>query len=163
MKKFKIFALLISIFVLLILLGGCFEQSKVFEKDGIKITATSAFYEKDLLTLTIYLESTDKLITALKETPSTDFPISKTLRQYSEIVLLVNNLIGTQIDNYNEGGVVFDYFTYERSESGKNFKYLAITKKSSSYFYLFNFACEVKNYDKFADTFFEWAKLIEVE
>lgn len=163
MKKVKINALIISVLLLLTTLIGCLEQPKIFEKNGIRITATTAFNEIEFPNTTMCLESSNKLITALKETPTAEFHISKTLRQYSELVLQENNLVGTQIDFYNEGGIIFDFFTYEKNIDGTDFKYLGITKKSSSYFYLFNFICETKNYDRFANTFFEWVMLIVVE
>jgi hypothetical protein len=69
-------------------LAGCFgEKVKVFEKSGIKITATDAFYEKEQISMTLYLESSDKIITALKEEPSEAFPITKPLGEYTAAVL----------------------------------------------------------------------------
>ena len=164
MKKFKFFTLLTIGFVLCALaFAACAPSPKVFEKSGIKITATSDFYEKDVMTQTIYLESRDKIITGLKEAPNEAFPISKTLREYTNLTLQVNNLPEAVITPYNEDGVTFEYFTYERTVSEKDFKYLGVTKKSSAYFYLFNFACETKNFDKFKDQFLDWAALIEAE
>lgn len=144
------------------LLNGCASTpSKTFEKDGIKIIATTEFVEKDYLSLNLYLESPDKIITALRESPNIYFPITKTLRDYTNAVLTAN-MISSDITLYDENGIVFDYFTYTKTVESYNYKYLGVTKKSESYFYLFNFCCEEKNYQNFSSKFLDWAKLIEV-
>jgi len=163
MKKI-LSALIVSTLVCTaVALSACGPNEKVFEKNGIKITATTGFVEKELLSVTIYLESVDKIITGLKETPGSAFPITKSLREYTEATLTANNLSSTPINLYSENGVVFEYFIYERTASDKDFKYLGVTKKSDQFFYLFNFASENKNFDKFEQQFMDWAKLIEVE
>ena len=163
MKK-KIIYIVVAVLMLSLTfsLTACTAE-KVFEKSGIKITATSEFYEKDILSMTIYLESRDKIITGVKETPNASFPISRTLRQYTELVLNTNNMNGLEISVYDEDGITFEYFEYEKEVSGKNFKYLGVTMKSDSYFYLFNFASENSKFEGFKSQFMDWAKLIEIE
>lgn len=144
-------------------MGGCFEpKTKTFTKSGITITATDEFYEKELLSVTIYLESQTKIITGLKENKSMLSP-STTLNSYTNLVLTNNQLTGTEYTEFDEDDIRFNYFIYEREVSGKSFKYLAVTKEGADNFYLFNFACESKNYQKFEQDFMKWAKLLIVE
>ncbi|MDR3216362.1 MAG: hypothetical protein LBT55_02950 [Clostridiaceae bacterium] len=171
MKKFLSIVLVAATAVMIaVFASGCSllgnlgkAEKKVFEKAGIKLTLTDEFYEKDILTYTIYLESTDKAVIALKEEPNAMFPISTELRAYTESVLSVNMLTTPILTSSTEEGVLlFEYFIYEKIVSGKDFTYLAITKKSETAFYLIQFTCETKNFADFKGQFLDWAKLVEV-
>jgi hypothetical protein len=133
-----------------------------WEKDGMTIWADSSFYEKETMQFNIYLESKDKIISGLREIPTEAFPISTALRGYTEAVLQMNNLSSAEINTFDEDGVTFEWFVYERESAGKMFKYFGVTKKGTA-FYLFNFASESKNFDAFQDKFLDWAKQIVVE
>jgi len=145
----------------LIFLAGC-SQSQTFKSgDGlITITAAKEFKQVDDARFNICLESKDKIITGIKEAPGPSFPAASSLRDYT--LLVKSGRESSEISLYDKGGVVFDYFDYEFSTDGKAFKYLAVTKKSDTSFYLFNFGCEKKNFDKFEKQFMDWAKTIEV-
>lgn len=164
MKKFgKIMLVVLILALSMSVLAACGgAKKKTFEKAGIKITLTNAFYEKDVLTQTMYLESRDSIVGILKEDANPDFPISKTLTEYTELTLLVNNLSGNEVLHYSDEAVTFDYFRYDRTVSGKDFAYMGVTMKGISAFYLFNFACEAKNYESYEQQFLTWAKTIVI-
>ena len=162
MKKNKIFTILAMIVMAgSFVLTGCFGPTeKVFEADGIKIVATSAFYEKEHISFNLYLQSNDALIAALKEEKS--LLNADDLNEYTSLIITANNLTGTTYESFDEEEIVFNHFYYEKTVSGKNFSYLAVTKEGQDYFYLFNFACEKNNYENYEETFLDWAKKLEV-
>ena len=159
-KNIKLFGLLLTV----LLIAGCSllkEPTKTYTVNGISVTMKDDFKEKDLVSVTTYLESTDAIFTALKEEfvnlESVGINRNSTLRDYAEAVAYNNNLSSSNI--IEQDGLV--YFTYTREVSGKNFYYLATVYKSDDAFWLVNFACESKNKDSFEPKFIEWAKTVE--
>lgn len=157
-RKFKALVVgMVSVLACLGLLAGC-ASDKTFETSGMQITLTSAFYEKEYVSMTAYYESRDAIVTVLKE----EFGLvdgfgNYTLSQYTDTVLSANNLSASV---QTREGKEYQYFTYERSASGKNFYYLATTHKSSDAFWLIQFACVVSDKDKYTDKFLGWADTI---
>ncbi len=156
MKK-KFLALLASLTaVTLCVIGftGC-ALEKTFEKAGMQITLTSKFYEKEILSQTAYYESTDSIVTAVKEEFSiADGVEDYTVSDYTDIVLEANNV--TANVNTREGKDYL-YFTYEKQVSGKDFYYLATTHKGPDAFWLIQFACLVSDKGSKTETFLKWA------
>ena len=159
----KVFKLL-SLCIIASLIAGCSlpslgEKTKTYTSHGISVTMNDKFYEKSLLSATVYLESTDSIFTALKE----DFNLlstvgitkDSTLREYAELVVKANQL-STQI--IEEDGLT--YFTYEKTVSGKDFYYLATVYKSNDAFWLINFACEKNAQSSFKPKFIKKKKTV---
>lgn len=139
-------------------------NTKKYSSNGFNITLPDNFYEKDLASVTTYLESEKVIVTALKE----EFSILGTagisedssLDDYAEAVAKNNNLT---IDLKEINNTDYKYFTYERTNSGKTFYYMGVVLKSNDSFWLVNFACEKKNKDEYHDKFVNWAKTIKVD
>ena len=156
-RRFKIVAVICALLACFGILAGC-SQEKTFEKSGMQITLTSAFYEKDLVSLTAYYESTDSIVTALKEEFSQVEGFGNyTLAEYTDLVKQANKLSAAVS---SREGQDYQYFTYEKSVSGKTFFYLATTHKASDAFWLIQFACDVSDKEKFTDTFLGWADTV---
>ena len=58
---------------------------------------------------------------------------------------------------------VLTYFTYTSNLNGKTYFYIATMYKSNDAFWLFNFACDSSNQEKFESTFKTWAKSVSFE
>lgn len=148
---------MLSLLVCLGILAGC-SQEKTFEKAGMQITLTSNFHEKDYVSMTAYYESRDAIVTVLKEEFSlVDGFKNYTLTQYTNTVLKANKL--TAAVSTREGKD-YQYFTYEKSVSGKDFYYLATTHKASDAFWLIQFACVVSDKDSYTEKFLGWADTV---
>lgn len=60
-----------------------------------------------------------------------------------------------------EDGLV--YFTYEKSNNGKDYKYYATVFKGTDAYWLIQFACEVDDFDKFLPDFQKMGKIGEIQ
>ncbi len=158
MKNFRkiLLFLLISCFTLSVFVG-CKQSAKpkTFEKAGMKITLTTDFYEKELLSQTAYYESTNAIVTAVKEELSF-FPSHFTVALYAQAVV-ANNQINVSVNLLGD----MAYFTYEKTVSGHDFFYYATCHKSSDAFWLIQFACELDDKEDLMPTFEEYVASIE--
>lgn len=116
----------------------------------MSITMYKGFYKKKLLSATYYLESTDSIMTALKEEFQTLLLSTMTTQEYANAVLENNRISASLYSRENED---YKYFYYEKTVSGKDFYYLATTHKSEDAFWLIQFACEIDSKDEFKDKF----------
>lgn len=159
MKKYlKLFSLL---FIVLLVGAGCSltAKEKTYSVNGINVTMKDGFYEKELVSLTAYLESSDSIFTALKEEKATlkEAGLENiTLKEYAEAVVEANGL--KEKDIIEKDGLT--YFTYEKEVSGKTYFYLASVYQTNDAFWLVNFACDTKNKDSFQEDFIKWAKTV---
>lgn len=158
MKKKLLIVVLSAVTVIACLFGvaGC-TNPKTFEKSGMQITLTNKFMEKEYVSMTAYYESSNAIVTVVKEffTDFTSLGVEvNTLEDYTDIVISGNGLTATKHTRENQDYI---YFTYERSVSGKSFYYLATTHKSSDAYWLIQFACVVDNKEQFTETFLEYA------
>ena len=157
----KIFSLLFLI-GLVFLVAGCEAKKETYSSNGFKITMHEGFTEKSLASATVYYESMEAILTALKE----EFTIlaaagiteNSTVEDYLTAVS-ANNQETYEIKTSGD----IKYFTYEKAVNGKDFYYLAIGYKSNDAFWLVNFAAEKANQAKYEPLFLEWAKTVEFE
>lgn len=159
MKK-KLIAFVVSLTALVVCVCGlsACASEKTFEKAGMKITLTSDFYEKELVSQTAYYESPSVIVTALKEEFTLMSGLSGySLSRYTDMVLTNN---GVSAGKHEREGKDYMYFTYEKTVSGKDFYYLATTHKSDDAFWLIQFACAASAKDSKTPTFLGWADTI---
>ena len=159
MKKFikKGILTLMACFTLVICGCSCFNKTKTYSAHGMSITMSDDFYEKNLVSATYYLESSDSIMIAIKEEFQEVLPESTTIEEYTDMVL-ENNYLNTNINS--RANEEYKYFTYEKTVSGKEFFYLATTHKTADAFWLIQFACVEDDKDDFEDKFLEWADSI---
>lgn len=164
-KLLKYTSLALAICTALVCLVACGNKSKTFTCDaGLTITLNDSFYEKDIVSQTFYLESSNVIFIALKE----DFTTlsnagyntdTLTKSEYLNIVKQNNSLTADIIEDVENDLV---YLKYYKNTSGKDFFYLALAEKGSDAFWLCQFACEQKNETEYTNQFIKWAKTIEV-
>lgn len=152
-----------TILALALSLSACFEpKAKTFSSSGFTVTLNDSFHEKEYISFNLYLESRDILFTGLMENGA---GVVSTLTAYTNMVISNNSLSNVTVNNETgDDGIAFKHFIYEKTVSGKDFTYLGVTKAGSgTKFYLFNFACESKNYEKLQNKMLGFAKTITVE
>ena len=144
------------------MLASCGASSKDFSAAGMTITLTNAFTEKELASATSYYESTTSIVLTLKEEFSlfeqNGISTDISLKEYAELIAYNN---GFDVEIIENDGLT--YFTYENTANGKDFTYLATVHKCSDAFWLIQFACESKNYEKLSKDFMTWAKSVKFE
>ena len=159
-KVFAKIVLISAVFVLTLSIVGCSflnPKDKVFSKEGMSITLNESFYESDIITQTAYYASLEAIVTALKEDGSIIGDC--TVTEYAEMICEVNKFDPDSVvtkDGYAE-------FTYEKELNGKEFYYYARCLHDGKDFWLFQFACETKNTEKYTPLFEKWASSISFE
>lgn len=169
MKKFfKTTAVAVVMLLSICFLGACGEpKPKTFNCDaGLTITLTDKFYERDMLTYTMYLESSNVLFVVQKEDFETlsvmGINENSTVTEYAEKMLNLNNIynVTPQVDEETD----FAYCDYEKTDNatGKTLYNYTVIAKGSDAFWLCQFACESKNSKDLKPNFATWSKTIVV-
>lgn len=158
MKK-KIVAVILLLCASLMVFTACFTADKEFSVEGMTITLTNQFTEKDMMGQTKYYQSLRAVVTVLKEEFSElGVSSSYTLRQYTQAVLSANS-INASITT----GEKYYSFTYEKTVNGQNYYYFATTHKASDAFWLIQFGCFQSEKDKYQPSFEKWANSVVFE
>lgn len=139
------------------------ENTKTYSSNGFTIDLPTDFYEKSLASTTAYFESQTAIVTALKEEFSSlevvNIGTNSTVDEYAKAVAQNNNIT---IDLKEISDTDYKYFTYEKSNAGKNFYYMGVVLKGDDSFWLVNFACEKSKKSEYHEKFINWAKTIKV-
>ena len=160
MKKLYTFITLILCCLLLTstMIGCGKDEGKVFTKEGMSITLTKDFHEKEYISYTAYYESNNALVIVIKE-PLKDFPSSYrnyNETEYAELVCSQNNLADIEVST-KEG---YAEFSYEKNVSAKDFHYYARCFKTEDAFWTIQFACLSSQKDKLNNNIQKWANSI---
>ena len=152
---------LFSIVLVALLLFGCSKDTKTFEEDDFKITVEGDFKKDELAGFTYYYESSDVIVTALKESftslKSLGVNNETTLEEYTKLILTSNNK-EEELKTRND----YMYFEYTSTVDGDDFYYIAATYKSDDAFWLINFMCMKSDKNKFKEKFLSWADTVEL-
>lgn len=134
---------------------------KSFSKAGLSILLTDDFIETDIINQTVCYQSKSTVVTVLKQeyTLLEDAGSSRniTLTQFAQMAL-DNNKKTAEILQTGD----FVHFRYNSASNGKEYTLLAFVFRGSNAFWLVQFGCESKYYDKNKNQFFDWAKTITV-
>lgn len=97
MKNIKYFLSFIALSLMLVVLSGCsfmFASPKTFTNQGLSITLTNKFYEKQHISVTSYYESNQMIVLVIKENFSqlSQLGVNKnsTIEQYLNLVIRAN-------------------------------------------------------------------------
>lgn len=161
----RILALMCTLVLALGLLSGCSASLKTFDTGaGMTISLPSNFEAGDMAGQTAYYESPTVIVTVLKETFEDLNSYGLGLDADSEIADYAQILIdGYELDSGLEEIDGVSCLKYENSDSGTDVSYLATVTKGPDAFWLVQFACEKKNYEKFESDFITWAKSMKFE
>lgn len=139
------------------------QGEKVYSSNGFTITMDDGFYEKELLSATVYYEGEKAGLSVLREyfTDLEEIGIDEnsSLDDYGEVIASINKVD----DNFETLNDSIKYYTYEQSVSGKDFFYMAAITKGTDSFWLMNFFCETKNKDTYFPKFEKWLQTVKVD
>ncbi|MGN0435661.1 MAG: hypothetical protein ACI4D8_03415 [Wujia sp.] len=148
--------------LLCIVLCSCSVKPKNFTVDELTITLNNNFMESKKDGFTVYITSEDVVFSAVKE--ETDaleyagYEISS-LKDYSyEIANLNSTPSSALVDKGN-----YYYFTNSKTVSGAKYTYVHCMFKGENAYWVCEFVCKSKNYDKYKDVIFKWADTIEIK
>lgn len=152
--------------LLVVCLSACSllgPSNKDFTTNGMTITLTDEFYEKENVSFTKLYQSEKAIVSILKEEFDLVPEMNKdtSLEEYSTAVLAANNLTDKKLNKSTNGK--YNYFEYERTANGNDFYYIGTVYKGTDAFWLINFACLQDDKDNFKETFLNWADTVKFE
>lgn len=166
-KTFKILSL-IMVFAFLFLSASCAEKDegvapKDFSSNGMTITLTNEFSQKDEEGFTVCFDSGAIVIFCLRE----EFQIKNGLfemsaEDYAQSVREVNADLDTS-DVYTKDGYAYIEYDFNNLLLGKTFSYYCTVFKTEDAFWMIQFSCEKFAYETFKPKFEGWAKTIVFE
>ena len=159
-QKYRHMAALLMICIsCTLLLSGCSGDPKNFTVNGLTITLTKAFSEGKADRFDVYLKSDDVIFTAVEETSdeleSLGYEIASLDDYAAELVKLNNKTAGDLVARSN-----YKYFLTTGTNSGASYTYVHCIFKESDSYWVCEFACKSKNYDKLEKKILKWADTI---
>lgn len=162
MSKKPVFMILI----LCLLLCGCTSKDEPstepvateFIADGMHLTLTDAFSEKQHAAYTLYAESDNLLVLGLKEEytlfENTDFSAQTAPEQYAALVWNANQLEG-EVPLVDDGELL--WFEYDKHVNGGDYRYRAYVYKDNDGFWLLQFAARANEFAGLTDLMSQYA------
>ncbi len=166
-KALKKFCLLVFlILVIFAVLCGC-SSKKTFAKDGLSVTLTDDFYEREHIEYTAYYSSPEMVVLTLKENFSLFDAINRdaekmTVKDYAWVVIGAYDSQFT-IERKVEEKDGFAYFTYENKWKDKAYKFLWCGYKATNAFWSVQFGCKKSDFNDLKEDMFDYAKTVKVE
>ena len=164
MKQFmskKHILLILALACSLCLLTGCSKDPKNFTVNQLTITLTEEFEVQENKIFDIYIESNDVGFSAVEETAESleyaGYEISS-LKDYCMEILELNN---TPTSELKQRGNYY-YFVNSSVKSGASYTYVHCMMEGFNSYWICEFACKTKFYDKYEDDIFKWADSIVI-
>lgn len=158
-RHIKLLSMVLLCVCTLTLLCGCQANPKNFSVSNMTITLTDNFEIGKADIFDIYIKSDDVIFTAVEETTSeleyAGYEISS-LADYADEIAKLNNAKSTSLQTRNN----YKYFVSKNTVSGASYTYVHCILKNADSYWVCEFACKTKNYDKLKDDILEWADSI---
>lgn len=126
------------------------------------ITLTEEFEEKKLDMFDAYYAAEHVAFTAVEETDEdlqyAGFEINSLSAYCNEIISLNGVEPASLIKREN-----YYYFTNTKTVSGANYTYVHCMFEGNNSYWICEFTCKTKDYDKYKKDIFEWADSIEIK
>ena len=132
-------------------------EAKTFSVDGLSITLTDGFREKDVDGYNKGYDSAKMGVLVLKEAFA-DIPgaESLTLDDYAEMVLENNQGKASEVKT-SDG---LTYMEYVAESSGQEYGYLVVMYRSADAFWLVQFFSKSADFNEYRPSFINWAKTV---
>lgn len=164
MKLKKSYKLLILTLLMGVLLGlcGCGPNPKNFTHGDLTITLTDEFEEKTMDMFDAYYTAEHVAFTAREETDEVleyaGYEIN-TLKDYCHEIVVLNGVNPSDLIQRGD----YYYFTNTKTVSGANYTYIHCMFEGSNSYWICEFTCKTKDYDKYKDDIFKWADSITIK
>jgi len=163
-NKIIILIALILVAVIVIFIITAPARSKTFSEAGLTIILNTDFIDKTHgFTYTAFYESKTVMIFTLKYDFSTfrEYSVSTdlSLKEFAEILAAPFNE-NRRTEVRERDGLV--YFEFTNVYAGRNLSNKAFVFRGYDAFWLVQFSCETRDYNRYRDRFLAWAKTIRV-
>jgi hypothetical protein len=141
---------------------GCSSNPKNFTVSGLTITLTDAFSEGKAQAFDVYLKSEDVIFAATEETSdelqSAGYEINS-LADYADEILTLKGASKNDLQVRND----YRYFVSKDTVNGASYTYVRCIFKAADAYWVCEFACKTKNYDRLSNKILSWADTITFE
>ena len=164
MKKQIIASILVTVmlFGVIVALSGCSAKKaspKTFSSQGMSITLTDEFEEKEVAGYTVSYDSKNVGVLALKEPFTLAEGISeKTVEEYRDLVIKANP--SNSYEKKSDGGLLWLEYDFTNKSTNQTYHYHVYVFKSKDAFWSISIAALKENEQKYSSLFEEWAKSI---
>ncbi len=164
MKKLLAVLILAASLISMVSCGGKVYEAdaKEFTSNGLTITLTEAFVEKEQAGYTVCYDSKSVAVIVLKESFSLQAGIKDwTLEHYADLIKSSNSTHSpsnpTKVGNH----MVMEY-TFFNPNTNITYHYYTCMYKGSDAFWMVQFACDVNDIDEYKPYMIEWADSVRV-
>ncbi len=156
-QKYILF-ILVSVFIMGTL-SGCADNPKTFTQQELTITLTDAFKSEKRSGFDVYLSSENVVFSAVQETSQelelAGYEISS-LNDYCQEILSLNNTPKNKLISRNN----YYYFTNSKTVDGAKYTYVHCMFTFADSYWICEFVCKSKHYDRLEDKILSWADSI---
>ncbi len=156
-QKYILF-ILVSVFIMGTL-SGCADNPKTFTQQELTITLTDAFKSEKRSGFDVYLSSENVVFSAVQETSQelelAGYEISS-LNDYCQEILSLNNTPKDKLISRNN----YYYFTNSKTVDGAKYTYVHCMFTFADSYWICEFVCKSKHYDRLEDKILSWADSI---
>ena len=154
---------IIMVFVLCMTsLTACSKDPKNFTCGNLTVTLNKTFKESSHNGFDLYVSSDNVIFSVVEESEEnlefSGYTISN-LKGYCEEILLLNNVSSDELKQRNN----YYYFINKKTISGASYTYVHCMFYGSGSYWICEFVCKTKNYDKYKDRIFKWADSITIQ
>lgn len=157
-KKNAVITLLLFTLIALSL-SGCQSNPKNFTVDEMTITLTDDFKQSKMNDFDAYFASEDVTFSIKIENTSDleymGYEITN-LKDYANEICILNGINPDKLNQRNQ----YYYFANSATKSGAKYTYLHCMLKNNSDYWICEFVCKAKDYNKLEETMLEWADSI---
>ncbi|MDE6024913.1 MAG: hypothetical protein K2G45_05605 [Lachnospiraceae bacterium] len=158
--KQKQYVLLTFLFICMtVVLCSCGHKPKNFTELNLTITLTDAFRVQKNNSFDIYIASDDVVFSAVQETAQeleyAGYEI-QSLKDYCDEILTLNQTSKDALKSRNN----YYYFTNTRTVDKAKYSYVHCMFEHGDSFWICEFACKSKNFNRLEDKILSWADSI---
>lgn len=159
-KKY-IFTFLFFIFCITSL-TACSKDPKNFSYEKLTVTLNKTFKESKHSGFDLYVTSENVIFSVVEESEEnlefSGYTISN-LKGYCDEILILNNVSSDQLKQRND----YYYFVNKKTISGASYTYVHCMYYGAGSYWICEFVCKTKDYDKYKDRIFKWADSVTIQ
>ena len=158
----KLLSTFIILSGLMLVLAGCSSNPKNFPCRDLTITLNENFTEKKMSGFDAYYVSEYVIFSAVEETEEdlqyAGYEITN-LSGYCSEILNQNNVSSDKLKSRRD----YYYFSNTSVKSGAKYTYVHCMFQGHNSYWICEFVCKTKDYDKYKDDIFKWADSISIK
>lgn len=159
--KHQSYILFILMILFTTLLTGCKSDPVNFSVESLTVTLNKSFTQEKHEGFDLYAQSDNIIFSAVEETfhelEYSGFEILS-LKDYCSEILSLNQTSDNELKSRGN----YYYFTNEKTVSGASYTYVHCMYEGNSSYWICEFVCKTKHYNRYKDDIFKWADSVTI-